>query len=198
VAWIRQNAVSGAPKIGEVVLVMKHKDVEQDNQLQLRGIPGHAEESRATRVEWGKTATKLSDAEKRRVRRALEVSATFKLTVKIGPLVELTRNLEAKVVEPTGSSSGYVAAKKAHFPGCSEWVITDFRRCSSGPIGDGLPTLRAKRIDRACSDPRRRLWPSSIRPCLANLEAGTFSLACYNSPCGLHSRRRSLQHLGEQ
>jgi hypothetical protein len=103
-------------------------------------------------VQWGKSATTLSDVEKRSVRRALEASAPFILTVKIGALVELTRGLEEKLVQPTGSSSGDVA-KKVCFPGRSEWVVTGFRRCSGGPIGDGLLTLRAKRRDGACSDP---------------------------------------------
>jgi hypothetical protein len=152
VAWIKQNAGSGAPRTGEKILLMKRKDVEQENQRQLGAMPGHAEESRATHVQWGKSATTLSDSEKRRVRRALEASAPFILTVKIGALVELTRGLEAKVVQPTGSSSGDVA-KKVYFPGRSEWVVTGFRRCSGGPIGDGLLTLRAKRIDGARSDP---------------------------------------------
>jgi hypothetical protein len=126
--------------------------VEQENQQQLGEMPGPAVESRATHVQWGKYDTTLSDVEKRRVRRALEESAPFILTVKNGALVELTRDLEAKVVQPTGSSSGDVA-KKVYFPGCSEWVVTGFRRCSGGPIGDGLLTLRAKRIDGARSDP---------------------------------------------
>jgi hypothetical protein len=139
-----------APRTGEKILLVKWKDVEQENQRQLGAMPGHAEESRATHVQWGKSATTLSDAEKRRVRRALEESAPFILTVKIGALVELSGGLEATVLQPTGSSSGDVA-KKVYFPGRSEWVVTGFRRCSGE--SDGLLALRAKRIDGARSDP---------------------------------------------
>jgi hypothetical protein len=102
----------------EKISLMERKDVEQENQRQLGAMPGHAEESRATHVQWGKSATTLSDAENRLVRRALEASAPFILNVQIGALVEITRGLEAKVVQPTCRSSGDVA-KKVYFPGRS-------------------------------------------------------------------------------
>jgi hypothetical protein len=56
-----------------------------------------------------------------------------------------------KVLQPTGSTRGDVAATKAYFPGVQNGSLPAFV-CSSGLSGDGLLTLRAKRIDRACSD----------------------------------------------